>query len=127
MTEATALVIDDSRAMRMLLSGPLSERGYGVLEAADGQQGLDQLAASEQPPRVILVDWNMPVMDGISFIQAVRGQERFTDTTIVVVTSETAVDQMTHALAQGADEYIMKPFTPEALVSKLDLLGLANA
>lgn len=126
MNERSALVIDDSRAMRMLLGDPLKSLGYNVSEATDGRDALDRLGQLEAPPRVILVDWNMPVMDGMSFIQQVRQQPRFSDTTLVVVTSETAMDQMTHALAQGADEYLMKPFGPEALLSKLELLGLAT-
>lgn len=127
MTEQIALVIDDSRAMRMLLREPLTQQGYQVAEATDGRNALEQLGALDEPPRVILVDWNMPVLDGLSFIREVREQPRFDDTTLVVVTSETALDQMTHALAQGADEYLMKPFGPEALLSKLELLGLATA
>lgn len=127
MAEATAMVIDDSRAMRLMLGDQLRSLGYGVSEAGDGRAGLDQLASTEQPPKLILVDWNMPVMDGLSFIQAVREDDRFNRTSLLVVTSETEVDQMMRALQAGADEYLMKPFSPEALMSKLHLLGLSAA
>lgn len=127
MTEQSALVIDDSRAMRLMLGEQLRELGYGVLEAADGQAALDQLQALDPPPRIILVDWNMPVMDGLTFIRAVRTESRFGDTCLLVVTSETETDQMVRALEAGADEYLMKPFTPEALASKLELLGVSTS
>lgn len=127
MTEQNALVIDDSRAMRLLLGDQLRSLGYVVSEAADGEAGLAHLRADSATPRLVLVDWNMPVMDGFSFIQEVRRDSRFDGTSLLVVTSETEVDQMMRALQAGADEYLMKPFSPEALMSKLHLLGLAAA
>lgn len=127
MTETEALVIDDSRAMRLLLGDQLRSLGYAVIEAGDGEAGLEALRKRQMPPRLVLVDWNMPVMDGLGFIQAVREDQRFHGTRLLVVTSETEVDQMMRALQAGADEYLMKPFSPEALLSKLHLLGLAAA
>lgn len=117
-----ALVIDDSRAVRMVIGKILREQGYSVCEAADGRQGLSML---EQCPDIglILVDWNMPVMDGLEFIQTVRRVQAWNAIRILMVTTETESEQMQRALSAGANEYVMKPFTPDVLVAKLSLLG----
>jgi two-component system chemotaxis response regulator CheY len=117
-----ALVIDDSRAVRMLIGAILREQGFDVLEAGHGQEGLERL---EQNPeiRLVLVDWNMPVMDGLEFIQTVRKTPRWNDVQLVMVTTETESEQVQRAITAGANEYVMKPFTPEVLVAKLSLLG----
>ena len=117
-----ALVIDDSRAVRMLVSNILRDQGFLVCEASHGAEGLQQL--QDNPDiGLVLVDWNMPVMDGLEFIQAVRRQSRWNAVRIVMVTTETESEQVLRAMAAGANEYIMKPFTPEVLVAKLSLLG----
>ena len=72
---------------------------------------------------LVLVDWNMPVMDGLEFIQAVRQVRAWDAVRIVMVTTETESEQVQRAMAAGANEYVMKPFTPEVLVAKLSLLG----
>ncbi len=123
-TTITALVIDDSRVVRSILRKYLSELGMLVLEAGDGAQALDILA--EHPEIVLaLVDWNMPVMDGLQFIIEVRRQGIYPDLKIVMVTTESESEQIMRAMAAGANEYVMKPFTKEVLVEKLELLGLA--
>jgi len=73
---------------------------------------------------VACIDWTMPVMDGLEFIAAVRARHEWPDLTLIIVTTEGERDQVVRALAAGAHEYIMKPFTPDALASKLGLLGL---
>lgn len=118
-----ALVIDDSRAMRMVLVRLLRDRGWDVIEAGDGQQGLDALADGPVP-ELALIDWNMPVMNGLEFIRAVRKQPAYADMTLVMVTTESEQSQVVRALAAGAHEYVFKPFTPEALLGKLSMLGL---
>ena len=118
-----ALVLDDSRAMRMVLVRLLRERGWDVVEAGDGQEGLDVLA-SGPPPELALVDWNMPVMNGLEFIRSVRKEPAYADMTLVMVTTESEHSQVVRALAAGAHEYVFKPFTPEALLGKLSMLGL---
>ncbi len=123
MSAPTALVIDDSRAMRMVIGGFLRDLGFIVDEAGQGQEALGLLAKAE-PRDVVLVDWNMPVMNGLEFIKAVRRDQRYSDTRLLVITSETEVGQMVNALSAGADEYLMKPFTDESLCSKLEMLGL---
>jgi len=117
------LVIDDSRAVRMIIGSILRELGMEVLEAADGQQALAML---EENPDVelMLVDWNMPQMNGFDFIRAVRGQRAYDGVRIMMVTTETEGIQVARALEAGANEYLMKPFTKEVLVAKLALLDV---
>ncbi|CUR62177.1 Response regulator containing a CheY-like receiver domain and a GGDEF domain [metagenome] len=120
-----ALVIDDSRTMRMVLRRQLELLGYGVLEAGDGQQALEVLAAhADAPPVLATVDWNMPVMNGLEFVKAVRADPGLRDVTLMMVTTESEHGQIVRALAAGAHEYLIKPFTSDALVDKLDYLGL---
>ena len=118
-----ALVIDDSRAMRMILGRMLRELGMGVAEAANGRLALDLLDEGLDPA-LVLVDWNMPEMTGIEFVVAVRGPPYLSTARIVMVTTETEVPQIAQALAAGADEYVMKPFTKESIFEKLQLLGI---
>lgn len=120
-----ALVIDDSRTMRMVLRRQLELLGYGVVEAGDGQQALEVLAAqADAPPVLATVDWNMPVMNGLEFVKAVRADPGLRDVTLMMVTTESEHGQIVRALAAGAHEYLIKPFTSDALVDKLDYLGL---
>ena len=117
-----ALVIDDSRAVRLLIGNILREQGFHVFDAGHGREGLEKL--HENPEiSLILVDWNMPVMDGLEFIQAVRQIRVWDSVQIVMVTTETESEQVTRAMTAGANEYVMKPFTADVLVAKLSLLG----
>ena len=118
-----ALVIDDSRAMRTILGGILGELGYEVQGAEDGSRALDILNAGDSFD-LALVDWNMPQMSGYDFVCEVRGEPRFSDVRLVMVTTETEVARMSDALDAGADEYIMKPFNKEMLLEKLMLIGV---
>jgi two-component system chemotaxis response regulator CheY len=123
---ALALVVDDSKATRMILSRALKEFGYVVTEAADGKEALRELSELEQVPELILTDWNMPVMNGLEFLREVRKAERFAASSVVMVTTRTEVDQIVEALEAGANEYVMKPFTKEILGDKLRLLKLIS-
>lgn len=118
-----ALVIDDSRVMRKLLGTMLGRLGFEVAEAGDGVQGLARIAAGPLPA-VLLVDWNMPEMNGVDMIRTVRGRREWDALRILMVSSETGPGQVSEALAAGADEYLMKPFTADSLQAKLDMLGL---
>jgi two-component system chemotaxis response regulator CheY len=118
-----ALVIDDSRAMRRIVAGILEELGYETAQAAHGQEALDVLAAGWVPD-LATVDWNMPVLDGLSFVSAVRSQPAWRSVTLMMVTSESEHGQIVRALAAGAHEYLIKPFTADAVRDKLALLGL---
>ena len=118
-----ALILDDSRAMRMILRRIMRSAGFDVAEAEDGQQGLDALASGPLPD-IALVDWNMPRVDGLSFVQAVRDNPAWRSVTLMMVTTESEHGQVVRALAAGAHEYIIKPFTADAILDKLELLGL---
>jgi two-component system, chemotaxis family, chemotaxis protein CheY len=118
-----ALVLDDSRAMRMVMARLLRERGWEVVEAGDGEEGLAVLKDGPTP-ELALVDWNMPVMNGLDFVRAVRKDPAMSAVTLVMVTTESEHSQVVRALAAGAHEYVFKPFTPEALLGKLSMLGL---
>jgi len=124
-----ALIVDDSRAIRSIIRRTLEGQGFEVFEAGHGQEALDRL--DEQPDiGVLLVDWNMPVMNGLDLVRRLRRDEEHPDRArlpVLMVTTETEVRQMVKALAAGANEYLMKPFSPEALVDKLDLLGVKAA
>lgn len=123
---ALALVVDDSKATRMILARTLKEFGYTVAEAADGKQALLELSQLKQTPELILTDWNMPVMNGLEFLREVRKAERFAASAVVMVTTRTEMDQIVEALEAGANEYVMKPFTKEILGDKLRLLKLIS-
>src|SRR4051794_38214259 len=98
-----ALVVDDSRAVRLLIRNILGELGMDVVEAGNGQEALSRLA--ENPDvELALVDWNMPVMDGLEFITAVRARRDYDALRIVMVTTETESDQVMRAMAAGANE-----------------------
>ena len=118
-----ALVIDDSRAMRRIVSSILNGLGYEVRDAGHGREGLDVLDEGWIPD-LVCVDWNMPVMDGLQFVSAVRSNPSLRSVTIMMVTSESEQTQIVKALAAGAHEYLIKPFTADAIRDKLALLGL---
>lgn len=118
-----ALVIDDSRATRAILRRMLEGFDCEVHEAGDGKQGLEVLAR-EQPLDLVLVDWNMPVMDGLTFVESVRAEGGHDGPLLVMVTTESDTDHMIQALEAGADEYVMKPFTAAVIRDKLRMLGI---
>ena len=121
-----AIVIDDSRSMRMLLRRILANVGFDtIVEAADGKAALLRLS-EVGPLDLALVDWNMPEMNGLEFVTAVRAMREFDAMRLMMVTTETQTDQIIRALDAGANEFMMKPFTAEALREKLLLLGLAG-
>lgn len=119
-----ALIVDDSKTMRRLVGRVVKENGFDVvLEAENGQEALVRLRACVDAPFALaLVDWNMPVMDGLSFVRSARA-EGFSDLPIIMITTENSLEYMTRAMEAGANEYLMKPFTKESLRDKLALLG----
>jgi len=117
-----SLVIDDSRAMRLILGRMLRDLGFDVAEASNGREGLERLAQGPAPD-LVLVDWNMPEMTGIEFLEAMRRPPYSSPAKVVMVTTETEIPQVVRALGAGADEYLMKPFTIESILDKLHLLG----
>lgn len=119
-----ALIIDDARVMRRIIATTLRNLGFDTAEAGDGRQALDLLEAGERFD-LACIDWNMPVMNGLEFVTAVRARREWRDLTLMMVTTESEHGQIVRALAAGAHEYLIKPFTPDALKDKLDLLGLS--
>ncbi len=120
-----AMVIDDSRAIRLILRRTLEKLGYEVLEACHGKEALAEL---ERDPEVslMLVDWNMPEMNGLEFVNHVRSRPGYSQVVLMMVTTETEIEQMVTALEAGANEYVMKPFTEDIITDKLRLLGLVS-
>ena len=117
------LIVDDSRTIRGILRGILIKAGFEVDEAENGRAAFDRLEQAGLPD-VALVDWNMPVMDGVSFVRAVRAEPRFASLRLVMVTTENEHGKLSDALDAGADEYVMKPFTKEVILEKLEMLGI---
>jgi two-component system chemotaxis response regulator CheY len=118
-----ALIIDDSKTMRSILRRIVTELGFDTSEAGNGQEALDQLEAGLVPD-ICLIDWNMPLMDGYTFVTRVRNDDRWKNVTLMMVTTESEHGQIVRALAAGAHEYVIKPFTPDAIIEKMELLGL---
>ncbi|GGK17975.1 response regulator [Pilimelia terevasa] len=119
-----ALIVDDSRTMRRIVRRIVEGCGFEAVEAGDGQAALDAIGAMDRPPDLALVDWNMPVMDGLEFVSRARAQPALRAMTIVMVTTESEQSQIVRALAAGAHEYVIKPFTADSMIDKLALLGL---
>lgn len=113
------LLVDDSATMRRIQKTQLGNLGISdIHEAGDGEQGLKQLEEN-MPVDVVFLDWNMPVMDGITMLKKLRSNGAFKDVKVIMCTSESEKTKVVEALKAGANNYIVKPFTPEALKEKL--------
>lgn len=121
-----ALIIDDSKAMRSILSRMLRQLEFEVVEAANGKEALDQLKGLGKVD-LALVDWNMPEMNGFDFVRAVRAEHIYDGVLLMMVTTETEMENVVRALAAGANEYVMKPFTPEVIMEKLQMFGMTGS
>ena len=119
-----AQVADDSWAVRMILTKTLKELGYEVCEAANGRQALEVMEAEKDAVTLVLADWNMPEVNGLELLQRLRQDPALSSLVVIMVTTETELDQMATALEAGANEYVMKPFTKDILVEKLQLVGI---
>jgi two-component system chemotaxis response regulator CheY len=120
-----ALVIDDSKPIRTVLKDQLRKLGFEVDEAENGLQGLDRLKKNGNID-LVLVDWNMPEMDGISFVRAVRADATYAELPLMMITTNVELSEVSRALEAGVNEYIMKPFTVDILKEKLELLGFSQ-
>lgn len=118
-----ALVIDDDPAMLLIISSILTGLGYEVTTASDGQGGLERLTELGSPD-VVLVDWNMPVMNGLEFVKSVRSNSNYHDLPIIMVTTELEMSQLALTFDAGVSEYIMKPFAPIMIQEKLQMVGV---
>ncbi len=123
-TQLTAMVIDDSRAARTLVGNMLGKLGFEVVSAEHGQDALDKLVEAEDAPAAVVVDWNMPVMDGVEFAREFRKQEKFKTTPLLMISSESDPRRVASALLAGIDEYLFKPVDSEMIRERLGMLGL---
>jgi len=107
----------------MILAKTLRDLGYEVREAANGREALEVMEAEKTAVRLVLVDWNMPEVNGLDLLRQLRRDPELSSVVVVMVTTETEIDQMVTALEAGANEYVMKPFTKDILVEKLQMAG----
>jgi two-component system, chemotaxis family, chemotaxis protein CheY len=119
-----ALVVDDSRTIRRLLAATLEEIGFEVLEAENGRYALDVLEAEKSTVPLILLDWDMPEMNGLEMLKRLRQHPEFSSMVVVMVTAQADMEHIVEALDAGANEYVMKPFTKDVLLGKLELTGI---
>ncbi len=118
--ELRFLVVDDSVTMRRIVSKCLMDIGADeVVEAADGMDALGKLA-SAGPFDVILTDWNMPVMNGLSFLKQVQAKPEYKNIPVMMVTTEAEKSNVLEAIKAGAKNYVVKPFTAETLREKIE-------
>jgi two-component system chemotaxis response regulator CheY len=122
-----ALILDDSLSVRRVLAKILLSVGIESVQASDGADGLKLVEEQGGSLGLVLADWNMPGMDGIEFVRRFRAQAQYLHVPVIMVTTETEIAQMMEALAAGANEYLMKPFTPEMLAAKLRILQVTSA
>jgi two-component system, chemotaxis family, chemotaxis protein CheY len=122
-----ALIVDDSKTIRMVLGRILRELGYETCEAANGQDALQVMETERDRVSLVLADWNMPVMNGLDMVKRLRQDPHLAALKVIMVTTETEMDHMVSALEAGANEYVMKPFTKDILKEKLGLVGILPA
>ena len=121
---AKALVVDDSRAVRLMMSKILNESGFEVVQAGNGKEAINKMEEHGASIGLVTVDWNMPEMTGLEFVQQLRARPNFADVRVMMVTTENEMNHIIRALQAGANEYVMKPFTREVIEEKLHLLGV---
>ena len=118
----TCLIVDDSRVIRMAVRPMMAQFGFRIQEAADGAEALKICQAGL--PDIVLLDWNMPVMNGLEFLKALRVLPGGGDPVVIFCTTENDMDHIQQGIAAGANEYIMKPFDKDILQDKLVQIGL---
>jgi two-component system chemotaxis response regulator CheY len=116
------LIVDDSKVVRKLERRIIEELGFEASEAEDGQQALE--FCKTRKPDLILLDWHMPVMNGIEFLVALRALPDGNIPKIIFCTTESDMTNIMNALSKGADEYVMKPFDVEIIRGKLEQIGM---
>jgi two-component system chemotaxis response regulator CheY len=113
------LVVDDSSTMRRIITNTLNKIGqHDVIEASNGREGLEKLATTDVD--LIITDWNMPEMNGIDFIRALRASASLKETPVLMVTTNAAKDDIVEALRAGVNSYIVKPFSPDTFKEKIE-------
>lgn len=122
MSDKKAMVVDDSGIVRRVSRGIMEALGYEVCEAEDGQKAVEVFAANQ--PSLIMLDWHMPVMNGIEFIRELRARDDGKEAVVIFCTTETQLESIQEAITAGANEYVMKPFDEDIIRGKLEQLGL---
>lgn len=117
-----ALIVDDSKVIRMVAGKIMQELGFEIAEAADGKIALEACQAAM--PDVVLLDWNMPVMSGMEYLKELRATPGGDAPVVIFCTTENDIEHIQAAMAAGANEYIMKPFDSEIVQAKLSQVGL---
>jgi len=120
-----ALVVDDSRTIRTIIKRILIDLGFQVCEAGNGVEALKVMEAEKNKIDLVLADWNMPEMNGLDLLKQLRQDPELSALKVIMVTTETELDNMVSALEAGANEYVMKPFTKDILTEKLELVGIS--
>jgi two-component system chemotaxis response regulator CheY len=119
-----ALVVDDSKTIRMILRRMLKEVGFDVSEAANGKEALAVMDVERDLVTLVLADWNMPEMNGLELLKQLRQRPELSSLKVVMVTTEAETGHMNSAMEAGANEYVMKPFTKDILLEKLARIGV---
>lgn len=119
----SCLVVDDSRVVRKVARRIVEDLGFSCIEAEDGQKAYE--ACEQAMPDAVLLDWNMPVMTGIEFLEKLRQMENGQTPKVVFCTTENDMEHIQRALQAGANEYIMKPFDSDIIESKFAQIGLS--
>ena len=118
----SCLIVDDSKVIRMVAKKILQELGFSTAEAEDGQKALEYCQG--QLPDAVLLDWNMPIMNGLEFLKELRRLPGGQKPVVVFCSTENDIDHIQEAITEGANEYIMKPFDSEILQTKFTQVGL---
>lgn len=117
------LIVDDNQAMRRMLSDILRAVGFKNFQyAEDGRLGLARLASEKEDYGLVLLDWDMPVMNGLQMLEAMRANERFAAVPVIMVTAEAFSEKVVQALESGVTDYIVKPYTPLTVYKKIGRL-----
>ncbi len=119
---AKCVIADDSRIIRMLLSKIMTNLGFEVIEAEDGEEVVEMVELNE--PSIVIMDWRLPVLDGIDALYKIRSLKNIEQPKVMFCSSIIDVEKIKEALNGGADDYVMKPFDEEIIISKLEILGL---
>ena len=116
--EQSIITVDESSTMRRIIKNTLQKLGFEtILEAGNGVEALEVM--SKNKVDMIVTDWNMPEMDGLTFVKAVRAKDEYKDLPILMITTEAAKEDILTALRSGVNNYVVKPFTPETLQEKV--------
>jgi two-component system, chemotaxis family, chemotaxis protein CheY len=118
-SELKILAVDDSPTMRRIIINTLKRAGFNdVIEASDGKDALAKLKVEK--PNFVITDWNMPEMDGLTFITTLRGMAEYKELPVLMVTTRSVKEDIVEAMKAGVNNYIVKPFTPDTLKAKID-------